>query len=663
MSIISDRLFAVGEPYAAGMFEQEDRSEFVRIARGLRRYFERQTLPEYAGGKIYPSGYERRDPMCFFRERAFIAYLDHGNMKAKAPEAYEEIVKLGFMNFRSSVPWQHGVGGNLYTHSSPYYERILKEGFNSYRERIMKCKDNDFRDGLLDLLEGIYNYRERCIEYLEKVNAEKCIVEALKKVPFEPAETLYEAIVGWNFIFYIDGCDNFGWLDHGLYPYYKGEDVTDVLREMFVNMDMNTGWSCSLGPYYNELTVQCLKAVRGLRRPMIELRVTDKMPEEVWKEAIATVKNKCGQPAFYNEKLISEGISKRFPEIPKEDLERFCGGGCTEAMLAGLSNVGSLDAGINLLYIFKDYMDRKLPEAEDFDSFFDGYSEEVNKVIDEICADLLETRARRAKEMPNPLRTLLMDDCIDRELDYNAGGARYMWSDVNFAGHVNVIESLAAIRKYVFEDKKYDGKTFVRLINEEDPELYAVLKKGPHYGTDDDGVGEITEKLTKRYTEHMLSKEGNEYTMGFLPSSIQFMTAAEAGRYVGPTPDGRRNGEPLCESISAINANDVKGPTSLIKSVTKMHLENMPGIPVFNFNVRDSMPDDILETLIKAYLNLGGVQMQITCTNKEELLDALKNPDAHRNLVVRVGGYSEYFCVLYKELQQLVVERTLHENY
>ena len=149
---------------------------------------------------------------------------------------------------------------------------------------------------------------------------------------------------------------------------------------------------------------------------------------------------------------------------------------------------------------------------------------------------------------------------------------------------------------------------------------------------------------------------------GFLPASIQFNTAANQGRYIDATPDGREKGAPLCDSLAAILGKDVKGPTALLNSVTSLNLERALGVPVLNFNITPDFKDEILKSLILGYMKQGGIQMQITCLSREMLEEAYRNPEDHKNLVVRVGGYSDYFYRLSDELKRMIINRTIQNE-
>lgn len=653
--MIKDELLADGEFLCAGLFEDEKRSLFYRKSLGLKRFYENCELSEYHGELLYPSGAAKRTPYYL------TDLLPDQVGRIKDPEISRKYREEFLFDYAANVPSEHRVAGNMYTHSMPYYERILKEGLLSYIPRINRISDRDMRDGLLLLVEGIREYIERCVGYLESVKADTRLINALKKAPLYPADSIYEAVVGWNFIMYFDGCDNLGCVADGIYPYYKGEDIVPLLENLFDNLDANNGYSMSLGMTYHPVTAQCLKAIRGKRRPMTELFVGKDTPDEIWKLAFEAIRSGGGQLAFYNKEKLPRILMDKFSCLTEADARRFCGGGCTESMIAGLSNVGSLDAGINLLLILEKTIYGSLVRSDSFSVFCDAYLEEVERTVNTVTDAICLSQKQRAEHNPLPLRTLLIDDCIDKGLDYNNGGARYKWSIINFAGLINVIDSLLVIRDMVFEDKKISAGEFVRKLRDGDTDFLNLCRNHtPCYGSGDPDVNEFAHFLSSRIFSML---DGRKPYIGesFIPASIQFMSQVDAGRLVGATPDGRACGEPLCDSLAAIFGKDRNGPTSLLESVTSIALDKACGIPVLNFNLTAKFDDNILKALILGYMELGGIQMQITCSSKEQLLDAYAHPELYGNLVVRVGGYSEYFNRLSNALKRMVIDRSIQE--
>ena len=644
----------IGEYYGAGLFEEPEVPLFVRFARAVRRYLENREMPSYGGEALYPCGVWP-SKMIINHNYSYTANCDYDKLREKDENAADAIYEL-LERFDKWPPKEHSVGGGMYTHSIPNFGRIVKEGLDSYRERIDNMKNEDMKKGLTDVVEGIRSFHTRSLGLLKENGADQKLITALERVPFMPATTLYEALVCWNFMYYMDGCDNIGRLDADLIEYYKGEDAEDIIRCFFKNVDANDGWTGALGPDYNPLTIQCLKASKGIRRPSVELRVTPQMPKEVWDAAIDSIKAGGGSPSLYNEELYQASLKEHFPEIPKEDLMRFCGGGCTETMLAGICNVGSLDAGVNLALIFENFMRKNLANAETFEAFYKEFIEESRKEIKKVLNSVSLSQKVRAETRPHPMRTLLIDDCIAKEKDYNAGGARYYWSVVNIAGMINVIDSLSAINKIVFTDGALDGKALLEAL--ESGETFLNYPGVPRHGTDSDKANQMAKRLSGDICD--IFTEVKPYLGGrFLPSSIQSTTYTDAGKDVGATPDGRCKGAPLCDCVGAIFGNDTKGVTSLLNSASAICQDKMIGTAVLNVKLNAGKPIEYLEALVKGYFENGGMQMQVTCVNKEDMLNAQKEPEKYPNLIVRIGGYSEYFTRLSPELQQTVIERTV----
>ncbi len=191
--MIYEKFAEIGEYAAAGAFENENKSLFCRKALGLRRYYENCKLYEYSGKPLYPSGV-KSDDMIIKPHYLNGLDIDWG----KVTDSNRNLIQRyadDFFRYTSKVPAEHVVAGNMWCHSMPNYGRIIREGFNSYAERIKKITDDDLREGLLHIYEGIKCYVERCVNYLEEVNADTKIINALKKVPLEKADNIYEAIV------------------------------------------------------------------------------------------------------------------------------------------------------------------------------------------------------------------------------------------------------------------------------------------------------------------------------------------------------------------------------------------------------------------------------------------------------------------------------------
>ncbi len=652
MNATAKLFYDLGEPYAAGLFEEPDKGYFYRHALGYARYYEALAPTPYDGESLYPCDrkfFENAPAM--MPQYAHTYSVDWTRLENKSPEA-ARILK----EFTDISHYPYG-----WNHAAPNYKRIIKEGLSSYRTRVLKRPEGEeFREGLLALLDGMESFVLRSADYLESVGAPAELVSAVRRVPFAPAATYYEGLVAWNLIFYFDGCDNLGYLDDGLAHLYAGEDLTEVIRQLFANIDANDYWSCTIGAQYNEITMQALRAIKGKRRPLLELRVTEDMPQAFWDIAAENLREGTTHPSFYNDKGIHDMLKSRWPHIPDEDLALFVGCGCTETNLQGLSRAGGTDDNIPLLLIFEEYLHAHLAEAAGFEEFFEGFCAETECRIDTQLDTITERYEYAAKYMPHPMRTLFTDDCITKGKDYNAGGARYTWTQSSDSGLINVADSLLAVRELVFEKKKYTPEEFLAKLSAEDPALYRDLRSCPCFGVDNEQADALAAAYAERVYMVYRNKKSNTFIDGYILTEHQFRRYEGEGLLVGPTPDGRKAGEPTCDSIAALRGKASAGPTAMLCSAARLPQHLADGISVLNLTVNKANLDKALKPLVEGYFAMGGIQVQVTVTSPEELQDALVNPDDHRDLIVRVGGYSDYFVNLSPALRKAVVERDVH---
>ena len=656
-------MLSVGEPMAAGFLEYPDGSLPRTYCRAYRRYYENCRLVYRAGSPLFPTGntsvgtYPRSRTLDTLSQNPCVAphyahqYAVYGEgLEHKSPEA-ADVFREFTKKFYYSGEWHHGTLN---------HKRILAEGIDGYEKRLLAQPEGDFRDALLDLIKGIRAYHARALAELPDMGAPRELVDALRIVPFSPATSAYEAIVGLNFMLSLDCWDNVGRLDSILAPYHKGEDMRPWLRTMMENIEENDTWSITLGPEYNDLTRQALEASVGLARPLTQLRVTRNMPDDIWELAAKRILEGGGQPSFYNEEVIQERFAKRIPHMTREDAMEFMGGGCTETNFAGLSYAGGTDDNINVLKIFEGYMHERLPLCASFEEFYEGFNALLREKQNEQMHDINAYYNERAEHCFAPLRTLFTDDCIEKGTGFFQGGARYTYSVHSDSGIPNTIDSLLAIRHLVFEEKRYTPERFLALLRGEDARFFAELRTCPAYGRGEERSDALAQDLTTRFYEHYLTGT-LDLGIGFFPTAHQFRRHVGLGKGVGPTPDGRLTDTPEADSLAAVNGKATKGPTAMLASASRFEQKDIYGMAVTNLSITRTYDPRILRALIEGYFAMGGTQLQITAVDRDTLLDARKAPDAHRDLIVRVGGYSEYFHKLSPEIQDAVIARTLFE--
>jgi formate C-acetyltransferase len=527
-------------------------------------------------------------------------------------------------------------------HSIIHFGRVLGEGVSGVESRVRsrraECLGQDAEavavyDALLELVAGIHAYVGRCRQAvldraLAATNPEERarldrLAEALSRVPREPARSFYEAAVATNVLLYLDA-DDLGRVDQFLLPYYSRDVSTGAITEpevealfdaLWHRVEEVGGWNAAIGGTSgdgeraaNPLTYHAMRATArsGLRRPNLALRVSERDPDDLLLAAIDTIATGRGMPALYNEELYLKALSEAHLGLAPRDLREFAFGGCTEIMIHGRSNCGSLDASFNVLQMLElalnDGLHRQsgerrgpatgsLPDCHSFEEIVQAYRRQVEYGVAR-CVEMINEHQRlRAERTPNLVRTLFIDDCVERGREFHAGGARYNWSVVSIAGLANVGDALAAIREVVFEKRAaspadLDAALAADFDGYED--LRRLLKSAPHYGNDDaradDLVSETAEHVFREFRRYAPWRGGR-----FLPSCIMFVTYGYEGAPIGATPDGRRSGDPVVDSIGAIAGRDENGPTALLKSVTRLDHSLAPGTLILNVRLAPSM--------------------------------------------------------------------------
>ena len=710
-------LSARGEHLAAGFAELPAAPIVRRMGRGMRRHLERCPLPEGPPQPLYPAGryavwglapaeqgpalrFHYSYPLNFDAAR----WQEHIGA-CPDPAVREGLARLGdewarYPMFTDLVPPEFRLGGNGYTHSILHYGRVLDEGLEGYARRVGEgleaaraAADGERIDlflALRDLLAGMRAYHARALADLARRPPSMVrdrLLDALQRVPWLPARGFYEGLAAVDFLYYLDGCDNLGRLDQVLGARYEAdlnagrvtmEEGEGLVRLLWENVDANDGWNVALGgtapdgqAAYNGLTLACLRAARHIRRPNLALRVRDDMPQEHWDAALEAIASGCGLPALYNERFYLDALRDTGLVDDAGDRSEVAFGGCTETMVHGRSNVGSLDAGLNLVQVLAGTLARALPrapgEVDTFAAFLACFREDVARAVARLAEAVSRQQALKARCHPQLLRTLLIDDCLQRGVEYNAGGARYNWSVINLGGLGNVVDSLAAIREVVYDRREVDGATLWRALQADyagDEGLRRRLERCPRYGNDDRAADDLAAAVSAHvfgeFARHTPWRGGR-----FLPGCLMFVRYVDAGLNVMATPDGRRANAPIADSAGPVAGRDRHGPTAMMRSVSRLDMQGAPGTLVVNMRLDGRMfrePADREKTkaLIRSYFALGNMQLQVNVVDQDTLEAALADPERYGDLVERVAGYSEYWGRLTPELRRTVLERTIH---
>lgn len=550
----------------------------------------------------------------------------------------------------------------------------------------------------------------------------------LKKVPYEPAESFREALQSlWlvHLVLQIESNGHslsYGRMDQYLNPYYetdlkKGNITEDEACELMCNLWLKTytinkirSWShtqFSAGsPLYQNVTVAgqtvngedatnkmswlILKSVAKchLTQPNLTVRYHRGLTDEFMKECIEVVRCGFGMPAFNDDEVIIPSFIKK--GVKPEDAYNYSAIGCVETAVPGkwgyrCTGMSFLNFPKALLIAMNDGVDpasgTKLCEGighfKDFTSF-NQVLECWDKVIREMCRQctIIDATCDMVLEQDTAdiLCSALTDDCIERGLNMKEGGAVYDFISDLQVGIANLADSLAAMKKVVFEENKVTPAELWDALQsdfagEKNEKIRELLQAAPKYGNDDDYVDRLVVDAYNIYIDEMKKYHNTRYGRGPIggiyyagTSSISANVPQGAGTLA--TPDGRKAGEPLAEGCSPSHAADKNGPTAVFKSVSKLPTEEITGGVLLNQKVTPQILEkeenkQKLIFLLRTFFNrLHGYHVQFNVVSKETLLDAQKNPEKHKNLIVRVAGYSAFFNVLSRKTQDDIIERT-----
>jgi len=275
-----------------------------------------------------------------------------------------------------------------------------------------------------------------------------------------------------------------------------------------------------------------------------------------------------------------------------------------------------------------------------------------------------------AEHIPTPFLSLLIDDCIQTGKDYHDGGARYNSSYIQGVGVGTITDALTALKYHVFENEAIPLADLLKALESDfrgDEKLrLTLLERTPKYGNDDDYADGVMKEVFEAYFKAVDGRpntKGGSYRINLLPTTVHVYF----GSVVNALPDGRRAGTPLSEGISPVQGMDRKGPTAVLKSAAKMDHARTGGTLL-----NQKLSPDLLDTenglekwahLVRSYFRMDGHHIQFNVVDAETLKAAQANPQEYRDLIVRVAGYSDYFCDLGKTLQDEIIHRTEHGEF
>jgi len=567
------------------------------------------------------------------------------------------------------------------------------------------------------------------IDFVRKSELGK-IAGVCERVPASPARNFWEVLqtlVFINFAMQIEGNGlsySLGRVDQYLWPYYQRDiqegridynkarellecfvlkffEIQKVFEEKgsnywrgyqtYINLTLG-GQTQKREDATNELSYLLLDILSDLRlpKPLFSVRIHSGTPEKFLKKACeVNIKYQGGQPSFVNDEVAIPTLVASQPQVTERDALNWAVVGCVELAIPGWGFVPNAYATyFSLLKILEMALyDGRDPNTRyqlckgngdlatwnSFEDVLKAWQIQVNYYA-KIFAIYNNIFAKLSNDyLPLPFCSLVSKNCIKEGRSLFDGGGLLKGAAAILIGPSNVGNCLAAIKKFVFEERKLTGKQLKHALetNFEDNSTtptgkeirQMLLNKVPKFGNDEDYVD-----LLVRETLNIVTAEFKKYrTPDGVPLCSNIIPVAAHmpfGEAIGATPDGRKAGEPTADTCAPSQGTDVKGPTAVIKSVSKIDHTQHSGGTVLNLKLNpDGMEKkvDIFATLIRTYFELKGYQIQVNILSNKTLKEAQRHPELYRNLLVRVAGYSAYFVDLDKKVQDDIIARTTHE--
>ncbi len=419
-----------------------------------------------------------------------------------------------------------------------------------------------------------------------------------------------------------------------------------------------------------------------LLQPSSNVQVSRKTPDVLLKHALRVVRKGYGFPSLFNADVVVEEQLRQ-----GKTLEDARAGGCSGCVEVGAFGKEAyiLTGYFNLPKVLElalhDGVDPRTgerlgPSTGDpanlatFEDLFHAFERQLRHLIDVKIRGNQIIERLYAAEMPAPFLSVLTDDCIAKGRDYNAGGARYNNTFIQAVGIGTITDSLAAIRRAVFEEHMLTLPDLVAALDADfagNEVLRArLVNKAPKYGNDDDAADDLMVRvfdLAFRLIDGRPTVKGGTYRLEMLPTTCHVYF----GSVCGATPDGRKSTLPLSEGISPVQGADRRGPTAVFRSAAKMdHVKT--GGTLLNMKFSPAILDgeegiDRLAHLVRSYFKADGHHVQFNVVSADTLRMAKADPETHRGLIVRVAGYSDYFCDLSEALQDEIITRTEHAGF
>ena len=657
-----------------------------------------QFRPEKATPK---NGYPETEKARMERLRSRMTPLNYEHMHQAGRELLGE--KAYDVMTREKMYWAGGYQG----HTLPSYVTLLENGLDGMLEKIDHYAaihhDRDFYEACRILVRGMSAHLEQYAEFARQQAAQHpqdaqrllMIAENCAYVSHHKPQTLYQAVqLSWILSLW-DWVDCIGRADRFFLPFYaysleKGDKVS---VEESITAFMFKLWECGAhnltvggcdeygNDTTNDLSYLFLQVLRNIHdtHPRLCVRIHKNTPQPLMDLCLQLWAEGMCDPSLVSDETVIPGLTAI--GIPLEDARNYATLGCQEIEIPGKCNTGNEDGSLNLAKILeiamlggkstieKDFqlgpVTKTFLECETFQELLDSYTAQMRyftKIHCYLCAKGQQIRGANHAKL---LKGIFTDGCLERGLPHDAGGPIYGHGIMETAGLAPVADSLMAIKKLVYDEKKLTRQQLWDALQADFQGYERIrqmcLNMAPKFGNDDPQVDALAAQLLEEYWLEIQKYEtgrGGHYVGGcsLLKAGISY------GKTMGAMADGRHAGEPLPSSMGPRAGADRSGLTAMLNSVAKLPLHLGVGGTTLNVILTTQMLQtpqmrQNISAVLRTYLENGGCLMQVTTACKEDLLDAKIHPERHGDLTVRVGGSSIQFVQLDTATQDEIISR------
>ncbi len=610
------------------------------------------------------------------------------------------------------------IGSSLWTvgictHSTQDYGLALSGGLRGLRAQITKHKPAhpeaaDWYDALPIALEGVAGYirahadaTERAAQAAtgEQAAEWRLLAANCRHIAEEAPQTFLQAVQLFYFLFMLNGSDSPGRMDQYLWPALQRElaagtltleAAQEIVDCLYLKLAEHICYGATLGGQLpeggdatNPLTRLQLESIRRLRllSPRTALRWHRDTPQELYAGVIHSLATGATYPTIVNDEVIVPGMLRRGATAEHARDYTFCG--CGQTTPAGRAYGGYEDLILNgakpLTYALHDGCDEvsgvQVGPRTGVASMYDTF-EALEAAVWAQCRYLLELgieataswRRWGAQHVPDFVRSLVTHSCVERGRDWRAGGADYHEGMVDVVGLTTLADSLTAIKRLVYDERRMGLAELTALLDRnwegaEEMWQYCLVRL-PKFGNEDPEADAMTVRWLTRINDWLFTQRtafGGPWGMDI----IGWSGAVILGESTGATPDGRRRGDALADCAGPAQGRDRAGVTAVLNSMTGFPTREVHGPLALNLRVPASAVNSPegeakLGALLRGYLERGGQQVQVTIADADEMRAARQAPEQHRDLIVRVGGFSAYFVEMERRFQDDMIRRTEH---